>query len=76
MIEKFHHALVDMLVGKMDEGKFVSKPDMYKVLKAVVHNLFLCMKHGTDYIVILQHLVNTELDTCDAETPTFDPPPQ
>ena len=72
-IEKFHHAFVDMLVGKTDERKFVSKPDMYKVLKAAVRNLFLCMKCSTDYIVILQHLVNTELETCDAETPTFDP---
>ena len=38
-IEKFHHAFVDMLVGK--EGKFVNKPDMYRVLQAAVSTLFL-----------------------------------
>ena len=38
-IEKFHHAFVDMLVGK--EGKFVNKPDMYRVLQATVSTLFL-----------------------------------
>ncbi|KIJ93369.1 hypothetical protein K443DRAFT_12924 [Laccaria amethystina LaAM-08-1] len=35
VIEKFHIAFVDMLVGKMDEGKFVNKGDMYKAMQAV-----------------------------------------
>lgn len=72
-IEKFHHAFVDMLVGKTDEGKFVNKADMYRVFQAAVSSLFLCMQRSTDQFVTLQHAVNTQLITCDADTPTFDP---
>jgi hypothetical protein len=57
VIEKFHIAFVDMLVGKMDEGKFVNKGDMYKAMQAVVRVLFLCMQRSTDDLVIMQQLV-------------------
>ena len=72
-IEKFHHAFVDMLVGNTDGRRFVNKADMFKALQAAVRILFHCMHRGTDHIVDFQHLVNSELATCDAETPTYDP---
>jgi len=35
-INNFHCMYVNMLVGNTAPGKFVSKPDMYKVMQAAV----------------------------------------
>ena len=49
-LEKFHHAFVDMLVGKTKAGQYVDKPDMYKAMQAAVSLLFLFMRCSTHIV--------------------------
>ena len=50
-LEKFHHAFINMLVGKTNPGQFVDKSDMYKAMQAAVSLLCLFMRRNAPHIV-------------------------